>query len=604
MGNNFPQELIEEIKARVSIKEVVADYLSLSKDGANWKALCPFHKEKTPSFKVHEGKGIFHCFGCGESGNIFTFLMKMEGVSFPEAVERLAKRAGVELPRFGAQSGAKQEEENAHLYRVNELAERFYKENLFSSSGEKALQYLKSRGLNEKEIEKFSLGYAPSGWENLLKLLNGRGIPEKWALEVGLILPRESPVPGQEGYYDRFRERIIFPIKDLLGRTRGFGARVLDDSLPKYINSPESPIYKKGDWLYGLESAKDAIRKKDQAIIVEGYFDQISLAINGFEETVASLGTAFTESQARLVARYTKRVFLIFDADTAGRKASFRALSVFLSSGLFPFLVLMPEGFDPDELVRKEGREAFQGLLEKAPRLLNYYMEFEMSSAGADLNRKGDALRALCQKLALIPQGMERELYLKRLSELSGVSLQRLERTMLRERIPAKIEENIETRAKNGDFIGLLSAEALILSILVNNPNPVLAKKLIDAEIFNKLTDEHLSLYISELCKEIMSRGHADPVGYMHFLVGTQWEKIIGRALNESSVYQGDKSLSAIRDALYLLEKRGVEEKDQELTRRLNQAKLNGNEQLISELLQKKQELMEHRKKLGSGKAI
>jgi len=598
MAIYLSQGLIDEVKARVSIREVVSDYLHLTKSGANWKALCPFHKEKTPSFMVHEGKAIFHCFGCGESGNIFTFLMKMEGISFPEALERLAKRAGVELPKPEAAPRTKEQEENARLFRITELAQKFYQEKLFSPQGKKALQYFESRGLNKSQIERFGLGYAPEGWDNLLNYLEGRGVPIPFILATGLIIPRENA----PGHYDRFRDRALFPIRDLLGRVRGFGARVFDDSLPKYINSPESPIYKKGEMLYGLELAKDAIRKKDRAIIVEGYFDRISLALFGFDEAVASLGTAFTDSQAHIIGRYTRNIYLVFDPDEAGRKASFRALPTFLSAGEMPFLVLMPQGFDPDDLVRKQGVEAFEKLIPNAPRLLDYYLELELASAGSDLAKKSEKIRELLEVISIIPQALERELYLKKLSEMSGVSLSQLQKIMLRDRAAPRPEKQAHSPKAPADTLNWLAAEELILACIVNNPVPELAQILIEQKVIEKISEPLLAEYLSKIIEEIISKNSCDPADFFHLLNGSKWERVAGRALSEDNPYQGDSLFQAIKDAVSVLDKKALEQKDQEITQKLSLAKQQGNEELIRELLTEKNRLIQLKREQTAGR--
>lgn len=597
---NLPPGLLEEIKARVSIREVVSDYLRLTKAGANWKALCPFHKEKTPSFMVHEGKAIFHCFGCGESGNIFTFLMKMEGIAFPEAVERLAKRAGVEIPKPERAARTREEEEQAALFRVIELAQKFYQEKLFSSQGKKALAYFQSRGLDRKQIERFGLGYAPEGWENLLQHLEGRGVPRSLMLAAGLVIPREN---GQ-GHYDRFRDRAIFPIRDLLGRTRGFGARILvkDDSQPKYINSPESPVYKKGEMLYGLDLAKESMRKKDRAIIVEGYFDRISLALASFDETVASLGTAFTDRQANIVGRYTRNIYLVFDPDEAGRKASFRALEVFLPAGLMPFLVLMPEGMDPDDMVRMQGAQAFEALLNKAPRLLDFFIETQISAAGSDLAKRAEAVEELVRTISLMVSALERELYLKKLAEITGISQGQLQKLMLRERFQETSQARDEKDKGLPANLNLLAAEEIILSCLVNNPLPGLVQMLLEEKVIDKIADPQLKQFLGSVCAEISAKDKCQPADFLHLLNGTKWEKVAGRALVQDNPYQGEALFRAVRDAVSLLNKKELEEKDQDLNRRLNLAKQQGNQELVRELLAEKNRLIQQRKSLAASR--
>jgi DNA primase len=383
---------------------------------------------------------------------------------------------------------------------------------------------------------------------------------------------------------------------------RGFGARVLDDSLPKYINSPESPVYKKGDMLYGLDLAKDVIRKKDRVIIVEGYFDRISLALFGFDEAVASLGTAFTDTQAHIVSRYTRNVYLVFDSDEAGRKAGFRALPIFLSAGQMPFLVSMPEGFDPDDMVRRQGGPAFEALLSKAPRLLDYYLELQIGSAGTDLAKKGEIIRELVRMISHMPNALDRELYLKKLAEMSGVSAGQLQKTMLKERVTGR-EAKEEDGGEKAAATNWLAAEEIILSCLVSSPSPGLARLMMDEKVSEKISDPALAQYINDLSEEIVAKDKCDPSDYFHLLNGTKWERIVGRALSGPNPYQDDKQFQAVRDALAMLKKRALEQKDQELTRKLTLAKQQGDEVLIQELLAEKNLLILRKREQATGRA-
>ena len=365
----IPQNVLEEILGRVDIVELIAGYLPLKRSGRNFKALCPFHHEKSSSFMVSGDRQIFHCFGCGESGNAFKFLMRYERMEFPEAVESLAQKAGVRLPEF-------QKEDSAvsglitELYKINEASSLFYHGNLNSAAGQQARQYLLKRGIKEETAVLFKLGLALEVWDGIITHLRGKGFALTNLEKAGLILPRDSG-----GYYDRFRNRIIFPIRDIKSRVLGFGARVLDDSLPKYVNSPETPIYTKGRNLFGLDFSKDAIRDSDCAVIVEGYLDFIIPYQSGIKNIVASSGTALTQEQAKLIKRYTHNVVVVFDPDSAGEMAALRSLDIFIEEEMSVKVVTLPQGFDPDLFVRKSGPEAFKEKIDNAQSLFDYKLK-------------------------------------------------------------------------------------------------------------------------------------------------------------------------------------------------------------------------------------
>ncbi len=378
MADHIPQDIIEEVRRRNDIVEVIAEYLPLKGSGGNYKALCPFHSEKTPSFTVTRQKQIFHCFGCGVGGNIFHFIMKYEHMSFPEAVTYLAKRAGVTLPksRFSATSSPL-ETHKEQLYGMNELAAKYFHQLLLNSpQGEKARSYLQTRGIDQHSIERFHLGYAPEGWDGLVRYGTERGLQPQMLAEVGLVKAREDG----RGFYDRFRDRLMFPICNVIGRVVALGGRLLENlpEAPKYLNSPETAIYKKGTLLYGLHLAKQSIRAEGRVLIVEGYLDLISLFQSGIEHVVATLGTALTRSHVQLLKAYAKEAILVFDGDAAGRSAALRGKEYFLQGHVRYFLpsahvsslqgalegdlhakvVLLPQGHDPDTFVQAEGRDA------------------------------------------------------------------------------------------------------------------------------------------------------------------------------------------------------------------------------------------------------
>lgn len=368
MAGLFPENILEDILDRVDIVELISGYIPLKRAGRNFKALCPFHQEKTPSFMVSPDRQIYHCFGCGVSGNAFKFLMQYERFEFPEAVELLAKKAGVTLPQ--AKEDVKAVSLATQLFKINEIAAHFYEHNLNSSPAALVRQYLMKRGLKSKTAGLFKLGFAWDRWDGLLNHLRSKGVSLALMEKAGLVLPKEGG-----GYYDRFRNRIIFPIFDIKNRALGFGARVLDQSLPKYVNSPETAVYVKGRNLYGLNLARESIRDNDCAVIVEGYLDCITPYQEGVTNIVASLGTALTPEQARLLKRYTHNVIMVYDADAAGQMATLRTLDIFVEEEMNVRVVSLPQGFDPDSFVRRHGVNQFQEKIRLAEDLFDYKLK-------------------------------------------------------------------------------------------------------------------------------------------------------------------------------------------------------------------------------------
>ncbi|NLW24551.1 MAG: DNA primase [Clostridia bacterium] len=374
----IPQEIIDEIATRLDIVEVINEYVRLEKSGRNFFGLCPFHNEKTPSFSVSPEKQIFHCFGCGTGGNVFTFVMQIEGLSFPEALEKLAQRVGVSLPKRELTEAQKELlEKKQKKYKLNLAVSKFFHRLLLETSwGKPALNYLKKRGIDIATIEKFQLGVSLPQWDGLLKYFTQKGVSPKELEELGLVVPNNS----QTGYYDRFRNRLMFPIWDEQGNVIAFGGRVLDDSQPKYLNSPETSLFHKGKHLYGLHLAKNSMRSEDMAIIVEGYMDVIACHQFGVTNAVASLGTAFTKEQAKLLMRHTYQIAFAYDADLAGSKATLRGLDIFSDYGCQIRVIKLPEGLDPDEYLRKYGKNEFNKLVLNGMSLIEYKLVKLMES--------------------------------------------------------------------------------------------------------------------------------------------------------------------------------------------------------------------------------
>ena len=428
MAGQIPQRFIDDLLGRVDVVEVVGERVQLKKAGRNYSGLCPFHQEKTPSFTVSADKQFYHCFGCGANGNALRFLMEYDKLPFPEAVEQLAGRLGIEVPREGADDPRAQQREKKRKEGVNllELAASFYRERLKMQEGQSAQRYLSGRGLSDEVIKTYGIGYAPAGWEALKQHLSERGIGEPVQVEYGLLIHREDT--GRT--YDRFRDRVMFPIRDLRGRTIAFGGRVMGDDQPKYLNSPETPVFHKGRELYGLYEARQASSKLEQLVMVEGYMDVVALAQYGIHNAVATLGTATTEDHLTRLFRLVSRVVFCFDGDRAGRQAASRALETALPQmidGREARFLFLPEGDDPDTLVRREGTQAFQDRVTCAMPLSEFL--FEQAAQGRDLNTVEGRERFASQVLEAlnkVPEGMLKSLLLESLAKRSGLAQEQL----------------------------------------------------------------------------------------------------------------------------------------------------------------------------------
>ncbi len=412
----IPDDLADRIRERIDIISIISEHINLKKSGQNYKGLCPFHSEKTPSFTVSPAKQIFHCFGCGVGGNVFHFLMRYDSLTFPQALRYLGERAGIKIPEPGKREGIEKDNKE-ELYKANELAAEYFYNNLAESrEAEEARGYLKKRGIEKNTIEEFKIGYSLPQWEAAYRYLRQKGIDAATLEKAGLIIKKEN------GFYDRFRGRIIFPILDLKKRVIGFGGRVIDDSLPKYINSPESPIYIKGENLYCLEKARQEIVRRGYLLIVEGYLDAIMTYQMGVRNAAATLGTALTQGHIRLIKRFTNNLILIFDPDAAGKKAAIRSAPLFLEAGMKVKVAALTEGTDPDTFLRKNGVDAFVERLKNSERLFDFV--FSEVRGKDHLTAIDDKMKVVNELLPLIngiPGRIEKNLYIKRLAEGLGI---------------------------------------------------------------------------------------------------------------------------------------------------------------------------------------
>ena len=425
----IPQHFIDELIARTDIVELIGARVPLKKSGREYKACCPFHAEKTPSFWVSPDKQFYHCFGCGKHGTALGFLMDHDHMAFPEAVEELATRLGLEVPHEGGVDRAAQRADEP-LYELMARVARFYSEQL--ARAPRAREYLAQRGLTAATQERFAIGYAPDSWNELLRHFGGSDAERKRLLDGGLIIERERGA-GREGerYYDRFRDRVMFPIRDARGRVIGFGGRVIDAGEPKYLNSPETVLFHKGRELYGLYETRRARRNLERLVVVEGYMDAVSLHQAGVDYTVATLGTATTAEHFRRIFRLVSAVVFAFDGDRAGRAAAWRALQQALPEareGREIRFLFLPQGQDPDTLVRAEGPAAFEGRFALAVPLSEYLVRelSEQSDLGSADGRARFAEQAR-PLFARVPEGVYRELLLERLAQVVGLSASRLE---------------------------------------------------------------------------------------------------------------------------------------------------------------------------------
>lgn len=563
---------VEQVKAVIDIVSVVSEYVHLKKKGKSFWGLCPFHNEKTPSFSVDPVKQIYKCFGCDKGGDVISFVMEKKGLSFAESLMELSRRAGIpyEAPRGQARS------EKKVYYDTNKAAMAFFEQQLFSSRGETALKYLAARGLKEDTIKAFHIGYAPDSWDSLSDFLRKKGINESVSEKCGLIVSRQT-----SGYYDRFRNRVMFPIIDLTGEVIGFGGRIMDKGEPKYLNSPESPIFEKRKILYNLHSARNTIRTLG-AVVVEGYMDVVSLANAGFPASVATLGTALSEEHVQTLKRFTDDITLVFDGDSAGRSAMVRALEPFLSSGVIPKVVILPQGKDPDDIAR-EDIGIWTGLLEKAQDIWN--LIFDESFSQRDPSKIGDQnaiIRELAPMIAQVNDHVLRDLLIQRLSVRIGVST---------EVIARKIRPVTETPEGQGH---LPSSERDILE------QTLVMLMLFDTKAVSAVRD--LGIIIEFNRKDLMPLfNHLMEHGTGSFDDPTCPGDVRAAAsrLLAFGEFPGDRK-KALIDTIYKFKRLAIEEELRKIQIELNEAELSRDKQKREEMQRLKQEKQRQKLNLRS----
>jgi len=574
VGGYIPDELVEEIRDRSDIVEVISDRVLLKKSGANYKGLCPFHSEKTPSFTVSPAKQIFHCFGCNEGGNVYQFVMKIENLSFPDSVLLLARRYGINIVEQKVK-GVNSSQKNT-LYDVNAMAAEFFQRQLSElPQGKTAREYLRKRGITKNIIESFKIGYASPSWDGVHQFLKKKGISADIQNSAGLIKERENG----GGYVDRFRERIIFPISDSEGRIVGFGGRVLNDtdSRPKYLNSPETLVYKKGNILYGLHITKDLIRKSKDAFLVEGYFDLITAYQHGIKNVIATSGTALTEDHARLLRRYTETVTLVFDGDEAGGNASNRGGIVLLNGGVKVKVIPLPQGNDPDSFIREKKGDGFFNISKGSKPFMEYIINKE--SAESDLKSidgRVKCINAVIPFLSLMNNSVEKSMYISSLAEKTGVSEKAIMDEMSKNKVKdkAKVKEVLTSTSSSSSN----KAERILVQLmLLDNKNIEKIKKHISVDDFK---DNDMAKISSLLFTLSESNDNITISHIMDKLSEDKLKKLISEMVFEDIEYQDvDKNIS---DCIRYIKKNRIDIK--ELVNRLKTAVSEGNHQQFKEL--------------------
>jgi len=555
---------VQKLKADIDIIAVISEYVHLNKRGRSYIGLCPFHKEKTPSFNVDPVKQMYKCFGCGKGGDAINFVMEIKGLNFVEALQELATRFHLSIDLAKTQRSS----EKKQFYEINRYAMEFYKHMLAGSQGSGAREYLRKRGLSEETIQAFHIGYAPASWDSLCRVLKRKGIPYNKAFACGLIIERE-----RGGYYDRFRDRVMFPIRDISSEVIGFGGRIMDSSEPKYINTPESPVFKKRTVLYNLCSAKGLVRDSG-VVVVEGYMDVVSLANSGISNAVATLGTALSEDHVNLLSRFTENITLVFDGDSAGKNAMRRAVEPFLSNDMIPKVVVLPTGKDPDDIVRSE-KLKWDQLMGEARSIWDFI--FDESFYGRDPSKLEDQniiIKELVPMISHMRDQFLQDLLVQRLSVRLGVS-------------PESVHHQLSHRKRNTTPNTLLphmdegSQEYIIVRLMLFDDNAIrLVKEL---GLKGAIRHKDLSELAAYLIKE-GTRGIDDVRCPDHI-------RVYAAQIKAEGEFPGDKN-KALIDTLCRFKTLSIESDIRRIQQELSRVDKTENKSRQNQLLKERQEKM------------
>jgi DNA primase len=600
------EDKIAEIRERAPIAEVIGNYVALKKSGNSLKGLCPFHNEKTPSFYVHPSRGFYHCFGCKASGDVFSFLMHVEGKTCPEVARDLAEQTGVQLPVYDPQREAEHQrhkKQTERLAAIMEKATEYYCAQLHEhpDAGIARAEY-ENRGISEEWARTFRFGYAPHGWDSLARFFDGTGASPQDAEAVGLVVPRRSG----RGHYDRFRHRLMFPVTDVHGRVVAFSGRALEtvpsmeppkEPPAKYLNSPENPLYHKGEILYGLHEGRVEIRREDSAVLCEGNFDLVALHQAGFQNALAPMGTAFTDAHARLIKRFAQKVTFLFDGDNAGRKAVREAYGVVTKAGLSAHVVNLPQGADPDSFLREQGAELLRTRIVSAPTIIEHLIDDAADNVDPNPHDKADAIAKLGPILAQVESPIERGLYVERVARKFGIADVSLVRRELRRGLGRGGERTTARRdAVQQDIAPRVSElQSKLISVLIDQPT------LVHHEGVHKLpqllTSPDLRAIFDSILRMVDKQGSLDVTALLKELDENRLRSWLEAklAVQEHSLEEARQILD---DGLPLLERKNIEHELPRLQQRIVEARRVGDDELAAGLTREFVELTRSAHKL------
>ena len=562
---------LDELLQRVNILDVVSQYVKLRKAGKDYAGLCPFHKEKTPSFTVSVEKQMFYCFSCREGGNAVNFLMKYENLSFQEAQENLARQYGMEIIRKDSGKRA------GHFDALSKLAE-YYQQNLKNSKT--ALQYLHNRGMTDDVIEEFKLGYSDRASANLKGFLKNSGVPNDIFLSTGIVRIKDGTL------YEMFRGRVIIPIIDVNKKIIGFGGRTIEkEGFPKYVNSPESTVFSKRSSLFGIDKTRKFISESNEVFIVEGYFDFISLYMNGFKNIVSTLGTAVTEGQISKLRNYTENITLMLDGDEAGIKSALRLIELFAEMDVHGNMVVLPEAHDPDSFVRKEGAEAVRETITKKKPILDYYIDYYITKHSIKTPEdKNSLIKAVLPYVEAVRNSVIRRLYIKRIAELTGV------------------EENHFVDPHNGRMAGspqnITESGGIIERKVINvcMTNPRLLEPYKGKEVLSYIKNDHVREILSRLLIHVEEKQNFEVHSFVQTLENDDLRSLVLDAIFDSAEFVDDEPEKVFFDYFKHIEKQFYKEESKKITEKLSEAERRGDEKEIIKLLEQKRQVLTYMK--------
>ena len=593
----IPDETVTEVLQKTDIVQVISEYIKLTKRGKNYFGHCPFHQEDTPSFSVTPDKQIFYCFGCNAGGNVFRFIMMHEGLSFPDAIRRVAEKAGVYIPLKTGDDESPEQQGKKRAYKINETALKYFHHCLFQPRGAMALEYLEKRGLSGEIIDNFKIGYAPEGWNNLINFFTSKGCGLDELENIGLT------IKSQQGsnYYDRFRNRVILPIFDGAGKVVGFGGRALDDSKPKYLNTPETPYFNKRNLLYGLHLARNPIRDSGYVVVMEGYLDVITAHQFGIRNAVASLGTALTKEQVKMLMKYTSEVVIAYDTDDAGVNATIRGLDLIQQMGCRVKVVSIPQGKDPDEYLRTYGIEGWNKLIKSAYNLIEYKLYIAVANGiPTTVAEKISILQQVLPNMANIKNPVEREESIKSVAGVLNVSWEaisgELKRFILEQRKKPPITDNYANLKHNikpmdKSVNANQRAEYLLTGLILSDLKYLsIVKEYLDLK---DIQDAQLKIILELLLSKEDSIQNpenykTEPAKMMQRL-DESGQQLLSRLLMEE--IPGNNPVDIIKDCINTIKNAAIKRHQQKIIEQIKIAEQTGDQQRAIKLLQELQQL-------------